>query len=114
MESIKYIMIFLMIATATYLFSAAMKENDDRFYTRNSTITIDDFKSLDGISEIKEKEQKIFISVNKGGQKLKLENHEKAKKEEISPENCDRNVRLGKKGEFGVFPFISFPGSGNT
>ena len=100
MESIKYIMIFLMIATATYIFSAAMKENIDGFNTQNSTIKLDNFNFLKNDYEIFEK--------------FKLENYDKAEKEEISPENCERNVRLGKKGEFGVFPFISFPGSGNT
>jgi len=29
-------------------------------------------------------------------------------------ENCDLEVRLGEKGEFDVFPFVSFSGSGNT
>ena len=29
-------------------------------------------------------------------------------------ENCDLEVRLGEKHEFDVFPFVSFPGSGNT
>ena len=77
-----------------------MKENIDGFYTQNSTIKLDNFNFL-------KNDFKIF-------EKFKLENYEKTVKEQISPENCDRNVRLGKKGEFGVFPFISFPGSGNT
>jgi hypothetical protein len=29
-------------------------------------------------------------------------------------ENCELEVRLGEKHEFDVFPFVSFPGSGNT
>ena len=66
MESTKYIMIFFMIATVTYMFFAVMKENDDRFYTRNSTITLDN-QLLDGISAIEKKEKMILISVNKGG-----------------------------------------------
>ena len=56
-----------MIATATYIFSAAMKENDERYNKRNSKLTRDDLKLLDGISEIKEDGRKILISVNKGG-----------------------------------------------
>ena len=71
MQSLKYIMIFLMIATVTYLFFASMKENDDRYSKRNSKLTHDDLKLLDGISEIKEDSseegKKILISVNKGG-----------------------------------------------
>ena len=69
MESIKNIMIFLMIATVAlqFMFAAAMKENDDRYYKRNSKLTDDDLKLLDGISEIKEEDRKILISVNKGG-----------------------------------------------
>ena len=66
MESRKSLLIFLMIAAVTYMFFAEMKENDDRYYTRNSTITLDN-QLLDGISEIKENEKKILISVNKGG-----------------------------------------------
>ena len=29
-------------------------------------------------------------------------------------EKCELEVRLGEKHEFDVFPFVSFPGSGNT
>ena len=63
------IIISLMIATVTlqFMFSAAMKENDERYYLRNSKLTRDDLKFLEGISEIKEEGRKILISVNKGG-----------------------------------------------
>ena len=48
-------------------------------------------------------------------EKLDLKTSEDEVKDPESPEkNCDRDVRIGEKGEFGVFPFISFPGSGNT
>jgi len=60
---------------------------------------------------VKVKSEEIIPEEPKTEEKLKLK---KLKEEESSPENCDRDVRLGKKGEFGVFPFISFPGSGNT
>ena len=35
-------------------------------------------------------------------------------KEEKEEKNCDLEARIGNKNEFGVFPFVSFPGSGYT
>ena len=29
-------------------------------------------------------------------------------------DSCEFGIRMGKKNEFGVFPLLSFPGSGNT
>ena len=33
---------------------------------------------------------------------------------EEKEENCDLETKLGDKNEFAVFPFVSYPGSGNT
>jgi len=34
--------------------------------------------------------------------------------EVVEETDCNFETRLGNNGEFGVFPLISFPGSGNT
>ena len=52
-----------------------------------------------------DKEEKLEIAQEENSDEREIDN---------SLEKCDRDVRLGKEGEFGVFPFISFPGSGNT
>ena len=70
--------------------------------------------NLKNSQKVKFDNKEIFPEEPKKEEKLKLKEPKAKNKEESNPENCDRDVRLGKKGEFGVFPFISFPGSGNT
>jgi hypothetical protein len=42
------------------------------------------------------------------------ENSQQYATEKIIETHCDFEIRLGEKEEFGVFPLISLPGSGNT
>ena len=64
--------------------------------------------------KVKVEEEVSEIKETPAKEKLELKTSPEEEENEAENSSCDRDVRLGEKGEFGVFPLISFPGSGNT
>merc|ERR1712037_680319 len=83
----KYLLLLIFTASVTFILkeNLKLKKNfneayDDRDNYSQNTVKIDS--------------KELFPEEPKKEEKLKLKNHEKAKKKNSSPENCDRNVRL--------------------